>query len=224
MMTDLYRHYSADGNLLYVGISKSAVARLAQHAQTSSWVKDIVTITVEKFSTRKEALNAERFAIASEKPIYNKQKSPTIRPATPVIKNFYIPSVTDEMPVLYTAFHPERNICDESCSPDLNLEDDEDHNYLIETQLVQCCFNNEVAAFHFFCDYCGSSRVISKLCADPDNSPVLFPADAKKYIYETDIDQVDDFFAHCKQTKRAAKIRDHIFDINDYLPWWRYNA
>lgn len=132
--------------------------------------------------------------------------------------------LNDQMPVLYTAFHPERNICDQSCIHEFNLENDKDHDYLIATQLVQCCFNNEVAAFHFFCDYCGNSKVISKLCADPDSSPVLFPRDAKRYIYETDIDEVDDFFAHCKQIKRAAKICDHIFEVNDYLPWWRYNA
>lgn len=32
--TELYRHFAADGCLLYVGISLSAVARLTQHRQT----------------------------------------------------------------------------------------------------------------------------------------------------------------------------------------------
>jgi hypothetical protein len=35
--TELYRHYDAEGNLLYVGISLNSVVRLTQHRQASGW-------------------------------------------------------------------------------------------------------------------------------------------------------------------------------------------
>lgn len=69
--TDLYRHFSADGELLYVGISLSAVVRLAGHRNTSHWFRQIASVTVEKFATRQEAERAERLAIEREKPRHN---------------------------------------------------------------------------------------------------------------------------------------------------------
>ena len=71
--TDLYRHFDAEGTLLYVGISLSAVSRLSQHVKaTYDWTKDIKTVTIEKFDSRPSALRAERNAIKTEKPLYNK--------------------------------------------------------------------------------------------------------------------------------------------------------
>ena len=35
--TDLYRHWDAEGRLLYIGISRSAVERLAGHRNNSHW-------------------------------------------------------------------------------------------------------------------------------------------------------------------------------------------
>lgn len=70
-MTALYRHYDADGVLLYVGISRSVTARLAQHAD-SPWDHLIARVEVERFATREEAEEAEREAIKNERPIYNR--------------------------------------------------------------------------------------------------------------------------------------------------------
>jgi len=70
--TALYRHWDVDGNLLYVGISLSAVHRLTQHKRDSHWHDQIANMTIEWFETREEALEAERTAIQLERPIFNK--------------------------------------------------------------------------------------------------------------------------------------------------------
>lgn len=69
--TALYRHYDADGALLYVGVSISAAARTAQHIGGSHWGGEIAKIEVKYFSTREEALAAERSAIETERPLHN---------------------------------------------------------------------------------------------------------------------------------------------------------
>lgn len=79
--TALYRHFDAVGALLYVGISRSAAARLASHEQ-SNWDQDIARVDVEWFESRAAALRAERKAIAQEEPKHN--KSPGQRNETPL--------------------------------------------------------------------------------------------------------------------------------------------
>jgi hypothetical protein len=68
--TQLYRHYDKDGQLLYVGISLSAVSRLSQHKE-KPWYTEIATVTIETLPTRAHALRAERRAIWGESPRYN---------------------------------------------------------------------------------------------------------------------------------------------------------
>ena len=70
-MQCLYRHFGAKDELLYVGISISAMARLAQHKEASPWFEEIAKVTIEHFATREEAITAEREAIAKEQPKYN---------------------------------------------------------------------------------------------------------------------------------------------------------
>jgi len=70
--TALYRHFNSAGDLLYVGISKSAVARLGQHMHGSSWAHEISRVEIEHLPSRAEALAAEKAAIRSELPIWNK--------------------------------------------------------------------------------------------------------------------------------------------------------
>lgn len=71
MTCALYRHYDADGQLLYVGIALSPVARLSQHMSASHWSDDIATVTIERHETREDAEDAERAAIREEKPAHN---------------------------------------------------------------------------------------------------------------------------------------------------------
>ena len=70
-MTALYRHFDKDENLLYVGVSLSAMHRLSQHKRSSIWAGDAVKMTTEYFDDRALALEAEKQAIKAERPIYN---------------------------------------------------------------------------------------------------------------------------------------------------------
>ena len=72
-MTQLYRHYSADGELLYVGISLSAINRLQQHSDSAAWFPSIAKVEVEKFEDRQAAIEAEIKAIKEEHPLFNRQ-------------------------------------------------------------------------------------------------------------------------------------------------------
>lgn len=71
MRTSLYRHFDSNGELLYVGISLSALHRLGQHKDHSDWYQSIANVTLEHFETREEALEAEREAILRERPLHN---------------------------------------------------------------------------------------------------------------------------------------------------------
>jgi hypothetical protein len=70
MLTNLYRHFDADGNLLYVGISLSALTRLYAHGK-AAWYNDIKNVTIENYPTKRMALDAEKNAIKTEKPMHN---------------------------------------------------------------------------------------------------------------------------------------------------------
>jgi len=71
--TSLYRHFSKDDSLLYIGISLSALNRLGQHSSNSHWYTKISKVTIEHFDTRTAAMAAEREAIILEKPAHNIQ-------------------------------------------------------------------------------------------------------------------------------------------------------
>jgi hypothetical protein len=71
-MTQLYRHFDSSGTLLYVGISSSALVRLSQHSRTAEWFELVARISVENFQSKEDALRAEKLAIQTEYPIYNK--------------------------------------------------------------------------------------------------------------------------------------------------------
>lgn len=69
----LYRHFDAEGILLYVGIAKWPDERMRQHASQSGWQRFAARMEAEWFDTRDEASRAEVRAVAAEKPIFNKQ-------------------------------------------------------------------------------------------------------------------------------------------------------
>ena len=72
-MTSLYRHFNAEGGLLYVGISLNTIARLVAHQKSSEWFGDIASITIEKFEDRDTADAAEITAIKAEAPKFNRR-------------------------------------------------------------------------------------------------------------------------------------------------------
>jgi excinuclease UvrABC nuclease subunit len=71
----LYRHFDAGGDLLYVGMSRNAAARLRGH-KNASWYDDIASITIEHFETKAAAADAEWRAIQDEHPKFNKLRYP----------------------------------------------------------------------------------------------------------------------------------------------------
>lgn len=73
--TALYRFYDSSYQLLYVGISNNFVLRFSQHSQTAEWHNQVTFSRIEHFKTRTEALAAEKNAIQSEHPIFNKVHS-----------------------------------------------------------------------------------------------------------------------------------------------------
>ena len=79
--TFLYRHFDAEGVLLYVGVSNRWERRLKQHGKTSEWFDQITQVKIEKFLTRQDALDAETTAIQVEKPKHNIQKVRTCAPS-----------------------------------------------------------------------------------------------------------------------------------------------
>jgi hypothetical protein len=72
-MTQLYRHFAADGRLLYVGISVNVIWRIGTHQERSHWFRSISRIEIEHFDSRDAALAAEKTAIRAEKPLFNVQ-------------------------------------------------------------------------------------------------------------------------------------------------------
>lgn len=72
----LYHHYDKDDNLLYVGISLSAISRLRQHNKQSHWADQIVKILVTQYDSVADAKEAEKMAIRWEQPLYNKMHVP----------------------------------------------------------------------------------------------------------------------------------------------------
>lgn len=54
-MAELYRHFDAGNQLLYVGISLSAVSRMQSHKALSHWSNSIAKVTIEKYETRSGA-------------------------------------------------------------------------------------------------------------------------------------------------------------------------
>ena len=69
--TCLYRHFDAEGHLLYVGISLSHLQRLGQHRSNAHWFDRIERVEIERFPSRKEAKAAEDKAIFEENPECN---------------------------------------------------------------------------------------------------------------------------------------------------------
>ena len=68
----LYRVYSADNELLYVGISARVLGRIAEHKESKDWFIETARVDIVWFATKEEVIAAEAYAIKSEYPLYNK--------------------------------------------------------------------------------------------------------------------------------------------------------
>jgi hypothetical protein len=72
----LYRFYGAADQLLYIGITNKPPARFAQHRSDKEWWAMVSQITMETYPNRKALQDAERLAIQTEGPAYNKMHNP----------------------------------------------------------------------------------------------------------------------------------------------------
>lgn len=83
-MASLYRHFDAEGRLLYVGIAKNALCRLNGHKK-ASWYEQLARVGVEHHKSRAHALYAEAIAIRDEQPIYNRNRPKPVDPDVAVV-------------------------------------------------------------------------------------------------------------------------------------------
>ena len=72
MMTCVYRHFDSRGKLLYVGMAEDLCVRTRCHSYSSHWFRRVRNVTAVYFPTREEAASAEKYAIGSERPEFNK--------------------------------------------------------------------------------------------------------------------------------------------------------
>ena len=68
---ELYRYFDAEDNLLYVGISASAVKRYGEHKKKKSWIFSVDRIEIERYPNREYLLRIEEMIIREEKPKHN---------------------------------------------------------------------------------------------------------------------------------------------------------
>lgn len=71
MTCALYRHFDANGELLYVGVTNNPKRRLSEHKCRSVWGGQIADVTVKWMRSRAEALSEEKLAILVEAPVFN---------------------------------------------------------------------------------------------------------------------------------------------------------
>jgi hypothetical protein len=67
----VYRLFSADDQLLYVGITTDPYVRWRQHQRTKEWADQVASYSLQRFAWLDLAQDAERRAITTENPTYN---------------------------------------------------------------------------------------------------------------------------------------------------------
>ena len=68
---DLYRAYSENGDLLYVGQSNDWPRRMGEHKRSSSWLDYARKVTITAYASKAELDYAEKVAILTEGPLFN---------------------------------------------------------------------------------------------------------------------------------------------------------
>lgn len=68
----VYRHYSATGDLLYVGVTSKPKERILGHSITSAWWGDVAYIVYTEPMRREDALALEVHMINLHRPPFNR--------------------------------------------------------------------------------------------------------------------------------------------------------
>lgn len=84
MTSYVYRLYTAEGVLLYIGKANNPLSRVGQHAATKEWGPSIARATVTPYADSRDALDAEAWAIAIEGPVYNVSRPQPTGPRPPM--------------------------------------------------------------------------------------------------------------------------------------------
>lgn len=117
----LYRFFSEDGALLYVGISADPFKRMTQHRDGKPWWSEVAQVTIERHPSRSAALLAEAAAIRDEVPRYNILRPSEPKPRTRVRFSYYEPAVNHVVTVVNVAPVEAQPIpcheCREMCPP-----------------------------------------------------------------------------------------------------------
>jgi predicted GIY-YIG superfamily endonuclease len=69
--SSLYRLFSISGELLYIGITIAFERRMYEHSRYTDWYADVDSYHTEQIIDRRDAMEAEEYAIKTERPIHN---------------------------------------------------------------------------------------------------------------------------------------------------------
>lgn len=72
-MNIVYRAFSKNNDLLYIGVTQNLKSRVSTHKSSKEWWGEVDRIDEESFDDRISALKAEVVAIKLENPKYNKR-------------------------------------------------------------------------------------------------------------------------------------------------------
>lgn len=97
--TGLYRLFTVDRRLLYLGIAEDPEERWVEHSLTAQWWPLVTHRTVEWFPDRGTALRAEKLAVQAEAPLFNiqhkvKGNAGSTNPTHTPVRNFRMPDDT----------------------------------------------------------------------------------------------------------------------------------
>ena len=97
---DVYRCYDIEGNLLYVGCTINVHKRLGEHRPYAAWFPMLARFTVDRYPTRRQALEVEGYAIIHERPLYNVTKNYSYAPTSGGRREFPDPIEHDDFELL----------------------------------------------------------------------------------------------------------------------------
>lgn len=71
MTHSVYSMMDGDGVLLYVGYTSRSFVRLSEHLSGAEWADDVISVGIERFEVKADALRREAELIRDGKPLHN---------------------------------------------------------------------------------------------------------------------------------------------------------